>query len=195
MTTRCINSRSLSLFIHEPTPVPLLRCGYKWPRLNRNDESETIARAMNDFEYTLSKFKRSLNRVDFSAFYGMRSRSCFYIECLFFFWFLWAKCKRQFSVPFVSCSCSRVDHVCVFLFSWFEQINDDDDDGVGRLIKHDARSDLHQWYFRAGVRQCRLMNRWSAWAVRYGNCGLIENRNFPDQQTSYPTLLFRTIHS
>jgi len=28
-------------------------------------------------------------------------------------------------VPFLSCSCSRVDHVCVFLF---EQINDDDDD-------------------------------------------------------------------
>ena len=45
--------------------------------------------------------------------------------CLFFFLFLWAKCKRQFSVPFLSCSCSRVDHVCVFLF---EQINDDDDD-------------------------------------------------------------------
>ena len=44
--------------------------------------------------------------------------------CLFFS-FLWAKCKRQFSVPFLSCSCSRVDHVCVFLF---EQINDDDDD-------------------------------------------------------------------
>ena len=42
-----------------------------------------------------------------------------------FFLFLWAKCKRQFSVPFLSCSCSRVDHVCVFLF---EQINDDDDD-------------------------------------------------------------------
>jgi len=39
---------------------------------------------------------------------------------------------RQFSVPLLSCSCSRVDHVCVFLFSWFEQINDgdknDDDD-------------------------------------------------------------------
>ena len=42
-----------------------------------------------------------------------------------FFFFLWAKYKRQFSVPFLSCSCSRVDHVCVFLF---EQINDDDDD-------------------------------------------------------------------
>jgi len=41
------------------------------------------------------------------------------------FVFLWAKCKRQFSVPFLPCSCSRVDHVCVFLF---EQINDDDDD-------------------------------------------------------------------
>jgi len=41
----------------------------------------------------------------------------------------WAKCKRQFSVPFLSCSCSRVDHVCVFLFSRFEQINDDDNDG------------------------------------------------------------------
>jgi len=41
------------------------------------------------------------------------------------FVFLWAKCKRQFSVPFLSCSCSHVDHVCVFLF---EQINDDDDD-------------------------------------------------------------------
>ena len=25
-------------------------------------------------------------------------------------------------MPFLSCSCSRVDHVCVFLFSWFEQI-------------------------------------------------------------------------
>ena len=61
------------------------------------------------------------------------------------FCFLWAKCKRQFSVPFLSCSCSRVDHVCIFLYSWFEQINDDDDDDVGRLIKHDARSDLHQW--------------------------------------------------
>ena len=47
--------------------------------------------------------------------------------CLFvFFVFLWAKCKRQFSVPFLSCSCSRVDHVCVFLYSWFEQINDDE---------------------------------------------------------------------
>ena len=34
----------------------------------------------------------------------------------------------QVSVPFLSCSCSRVDHVCVFLFSSFEQINDDDDD-------------------------------------------------------------------
>jgi len=33
------------------------------------------------------------------------------------FCFLWAKCKRQFSVAFLSCSCSRVDHVCVFLFS------------------------------------------------------------------------------
>jgi len=33
------------------------------------------------------------------------------------FLFLRAKCKRQFSVPFLSCSCSRVDHVCVFLFS------------------------------------------------------------------------------
>ena len=63
------------------------------------------------------------------SFYGMRSRSCFCIECVcFLFSFLWAKCKRQFSVPFLSCSCSRVDHVCVFLFSWFEQINDDDDD-------------------------------------------------------------------
>ena len=31
--------------------------------------------------------------------------------------FLWAQCKRQFSVPFLSCSYSRV-----------EQINDDDDD-------------------------------------------------------------------
>jgi len=41
----------------------------------------------------------------------------------------WAKCKRQFSVPFLSCSCSRVDHVCVFLF---EQINDDDDDELLR---------------------------------------------------------------
>ena len=50
-------------------------------------------------------------------FYGMRSSSCFlYRVCLFFFLFLWAKCKRQFSVPFLSCS-SRVDHVCVFLFS------------------------------------------------------------------------------
>jgi len=59
----------------------------------------------------------------------MRSHSCFYIDCVcLFFVFLWAKCKRQFSVPFMSCSCSRVDHVCVFLFSWFEQINDDDDD-------------------------------------------------------------------
>jgi len=57
----------------------------------------------------------------------MRSRSCFYIECVCFSSFLWAKCKRQYSVPFLSCSCSRVDHVCVFLFSWFEQINDDDD--------------------------------------------------------------------
>ena len=47
-----------------------------------------------------------------------------------FFVFLWAKCKRQFSVPFLSCSCSRVDHVCVFLFSRFEQINDDDDELV-----------------------------------------------------------------
>jgi len=30
-------------------------------------------------------------------------------------------------VPFLSCSCSRVDRVCVFLFSLFEQISDDDD--------------------------------------------------------------------
>ena len=45
--------------------------------------------------------------------------------CLFSSSFLWAKCKRQFSVSFLSCSCSRVDHVCVFLF---DQINDDDDD-------------------------------------------------------------------
>ena len=67
---------------------------------------------------SLSKFKRSLNRVDFSVrFYGMRSRSCCYIECVCFFPFLRVKCKRQFSVPFLSCSCSRVDHVCVFLFS------------------------------------------------------------------------------
>ena len=28
-------------------------------------------------------------------------------------------------MPFLSCSCSRVDHVCL-LFSWFEQIDDDD---------------------------------------------------------------------
>jgi len=80
---------------------------------------------------SLSKFKRPLNRVDFSAFYGMRSRSCFYIEC--FFNDLWAKCKRQFSVPFLPCSRSRVDHVYVFLFSWFEQINDDDDDDSVRV--------------------------------------------------------------
>jgi len=44
-----------------------------------------------------------------------------------FFFFLWAKCKRQFSVSFLSCSCSRVDHVCFFLFNWFEQINGDDE--------------------------------------------------------------------
>ena len=31
-------------------------------------------------------------------------------------------------MPFLSYSCSRVDHVCVFLFSWFEQINDGDDE-------------------------------------------------------------------
>ena len=39
---------------------------------------------------SLSKFKRSLNRVDFSAFYGMRSRSCFCIErvCFFFSFFM-----------------------------------------------------------------------------------------------------------
>jgi len=34
-------------------------------------------------------------------------------------------------VPFLSSSCSRVDHVCVFLF---EQINDDDDDDDKKLI-------------------------------------------------------------
>jgi len=56
----------------------------------------------------------------------MRSRGCFYIECVCFFVFLWAKCKRQFSVPFLSGSCFRVDHMCVFLSSWFEQINDDE---------------------------------------------------------------------
>ena len=39
-----------------------------------------------------------------------------FISSVFLF-FLRAKCKRQFSVPFLSCSCSRVDHVCVFLFS------------------------------------------------------------------------------
>jgi len=41
---------------------------------------------------------------------------CFYIECVFKNDLL-AKCKRQFSVPFLSCSRSRVDHVYVFLFS------------------------------------------------------------------------------
>jgi len=29
----------------------------------------------------------------------------------------------------------RVDHVCVFLFSWFEQINDDDDSDDDDLIE------------------------------------------------------------
>ena len=37
-------------------------------------------------------------------------------------------------MPFLSCSCSRVDHVCVFLFSSFEQINDDDDDDDYKIV-------------------------------------------------------------
>jgi len=40
-----------------------------------------------------------------------------FISSVFGFLFLCAKYKRQFSVSFLSCSCSRVDHVCVFLFS------------------------------------------------------------------------------
>ena len=56
--------------------------------------------------------------------------------CLFFSPFLWAKCKRQFSVPFLSCSSSRVDHVCVFLF---EQINDDDDDDDDKSLASPTR--------------------------------------------------------
>ena len=40
----------------------------------------------------------------------------------------------QVSVPFLSCSCSRVDHVCVFLFSSFEQINDEEEDDDYKIV-------------------------------------------------------------
>ena len=75
----------------------------------------------------------------------MRSRSRFFMSSVFVFFcfFLWAKCKRQFSVPFLSCSCSRVDHVCVFLFSRFEQINDDDDDELVVVVVVVASGSAH----------------------------------------------------
>jgi len=67
--------------------------------VRRNFFVERIINVWNFLSHTvdfssLSKFKRSLNRVDFSAFYGMHSHSCF-ISCVFFN-DLWAKCKRQF---------------------------------------------------------------------------------------------------
>ena len=79
-------------------------------RLQINFVIERIINVWNFLPHTvdfslLSKFKRPLSRVDFSVrFYGMRSRSCFYIECVCFFCFLFFY-GQNVSASFLCFSC------------------------------------------------------------------------------------------
>jgi len=58
---------------------------------------------------SLSKFKRSLNRVDLR----MRSRSCFYIECVCFFCFY----GQNVSASFLCLSCPALILVLIMCAS------------------------------------------------------------------------------